>query len=132
MPSKNRRREIPPQDFQNSSWLPGTAGNPLDLILTSGKAIEKIPGLAFFILLAFLAAFSAWTNPLKAVILLLFYVFGLGTDRFSSQNSLLLWTSQAGRVDTGFSPSPVWPFPLLLAGNDSADSWEFTHFRRVL
>ena len=75
MPQIIRRRDLPPRTFENSSWLPGTAGNPFDTILNAGSAISKIPGVVFFIILALLAPLVAWTNPLKAVILLAFMAF---------------------------------------------------------
>ncbi len=101
MPSKIRQRDLPPKDFQNSSWLPGTAGNPLDVILTSGKLISQIPGFPFFILLTFLASLSAWINPVKAVCLLGFM--------------LLDWLLIGLLPVTHRSFGPVKPVVLLLA-----------------
>ncbi len=96
-----RRRDFEPQAFEKSSWLPGTAGNPFDVILNAGLALTKIPGLAFFILLAFLAALPAWTQPLKALLLLGFM--------------LLDWVLIGLLPKTHTSYGPVKPVVLVLA-----------------
>lgn len=101
MPAKIRRRDVSPRSFESSSWLPGTAGNPFDTILNAGSTISKIPGIAFFIILALLAALVAWTNPIKAAILLTFMAFD--------------WLLIALLPVTHRSYGPVKPVVLVLA-----------------
>lgn len=101
MPPKIRRRDVSPRSFENSSWLPGTAGNPFDTILNAGSAISKIPGIAFFIILALLASLVAWTNLLKAALLLAFM--------------LLDWLMISLLPKTHLSFGPVKPVVLVLA-----------------
>lgn len=101
MPAKVKIRNISPGSFEDKKALPGTTGNPFDVILNSGMLVEQIPGLPFCLLLMFLAALSAWTNPLKAVILLAFM--------------LLDWGLVAFLPKTHRSFGPVKPIVLILA-----------------
>lgn len=101
MNKKIRRRDLPPRSFENSNWLPGTAGNPFDTILNAGSAVSQIPDFAFFIILAFLSSLVAWANLLKAVCLLAFM--------------LIDWLLIALLPKTQRSYGPVKPVVLVLA-----------------
>lgn len=101
MTEKIRRRDLPPRSFENSSWLPGTAGNPFDTILNAGSSITQIPGFAFFIILALLASLVAWTNLFKAFGLMAFM--------------LIDWLLIAILPKTQRSYGPVKPVVLVLA-----------------
>lgn len=69
-----RYRNIPPKSFKNSSWLPGTTGNPFDVILNSGEQLDRIPSFLFVIILTTLACLGGKFNLLYALILFSFFL----------------------------------------------------------
>jgi len=74
MTSKPRTRDIPPRSFKKSSWLPGTRGNPFDVILTSGAKIDRMPAILFLLILAALAYLAGKFDLVHSSIFFLFFL----------------------------------------------------------
>jgi hypothetical protein len=95
------RMNLIKRDFTHVQHFPGTHGNSLDRILHGLEAIERIPGLAFAVLLLALAFLPAWGNVswVGALWLLM----------------LLDWALLEALPRAGKSFGPAQPSALLLA-----------------